>query len=157
MLPSYVVKYTRDFVLTITFNSTGGTLEGVIQELDDLKINNPNQVRIEDYLAYERDFILSEATFDTNGVITGKTVFKSSNIGGLNFGRIIELPGTLTGLIGQEGAVAVFNNGNISTKVLATLAGLLFSQMCVAQSPMPIGCGRMPLPLQKQTVLVKMM
>ncbi len=57
--------------------------------------------------------------------------------------------GTLTGLIGQEGAVAVFNNGNISTTSTGWLAGLLFSQMCVARSPMPIGCGRMPLPLQK--------
>ncbi len=76
MLPSNVATYTRDFVLTITFNSTGGTLEGVIQELDDSRINNPNQARIEDYLAYERDFNLSEATFDTNGVITGKAVLQ---------------------------------------------------------------------------------
>ncbi|MCA8835794.1 MAG: hypothetical protein K8953_12010, partial [Proteobacteria bacterium] len=121
----YVVKYTRDFVLTINFNSTGGTLDGFIQELDDLKINNPNQVRLEDYLAYERDFILSNATFDTNGVITGETVFKSSNIGGLNFGRIIELPGTLTGLIGQEGVVAVFSNTDESAPSFGYAGGFV--------------------------------
>ena len=112
-----IATYTRDFVLTITFNSTGGTLEGVIQELDDSRFNNPNQVRIEDYLAYERDFNLSEATFDTNGVITGKAIYRSANVGksSISFGNRVEQVGTLTGLIGQEGAVAVFNNGNIST------------------------------------------
>ena len=112
-----IATYTRDFVLTITFNSTGGTLEGVIQELDDSRFNNPNQVRIEDYLAYERDFILSNATFDTNGVITGKAIYRSANVGksSISFGNRVEQVGVLTGLIGQEGAVAVFNNGNIST------------------------------------------
>ncbi|MCA8836160.1 MAG: hypothetical protein K8953_13850, partial [Proteobacteria bacterium] len=100
-----VVKYTRDFVLTITFNSTGGTLEGLIPNLDDLKFNKNSPLT--------NDFYLENARFDTNGVITGETVFNASSIGGLNFGRIIKLPGTLTGLIGQEGAVAVFNNGNV--------------------------------------------
>ncbi|MCA8835428.1 MAG: hypothetical protein K8953_10125, partial [Proteobacteria bacterium] len=77
----------RDFVLAITFNGNGGTIEG----------------NVEDLLFNEEESVFSiDGTFNSQGLInSGRTFFSTTNLHN----------GKITGLIGQEGAVGLFSGG----------------------------------------------
>ncbi|MCA8833725.1 MAG: hypothetical protein K8953_01455, partial [Proteobacteria bacterium] len=86
---------THDFTLNIEFDSNGdgGTIDGFVEN-----VNNTT-----------RDLYL-QGDFDVSGVITGTTNY-AEFAGSVATGTVTStsLPGILSGLIGQEGAVGVFN------------------------------------------------
>ena len=105
---SWYFKNT-DFSLDIVFNgATGGTIKGFSQSSNTYK--------------REIHFLLLTGRFDANGVITGtsnKGFFTDGNpdlpIPGGSVGRRVF--GTLTGLIGEEGAVGAFSAPNGGTYI----------------------------------------
>ncbi len=86
---------SHNFTLTINFNE--GDQAGTINA---------------SFTPQHRSYVIT-GNFDNKGVITGSIMFNETNIRGA-----IETPGTLTGLIGQEGAVGVFvrNNDDIGNQ-----------------------------------------
>ncbi len=83
---------SHEFMLTINFNE--GRQAGTINA---------------SFTPQNRSYVIT-GDFDSKGIITGSIMFNTTNIRGA-----IETPGTLTGLIGKEGAVGVFVRNNDGT------------------------------------------
>ncbi len=81
-----------DFTLEITYGTNGGTIAAFIHELED-------------------SYYLLAGDFDANGLITG-TVNYGVFTNGVRTANINTISGTLTGLIGEDGAVGAFYSNN---------------------------------------------
>ena len=108
-------EITKDFILTINLGVGGhaGTIEASI-------------------IQRNKSYVIT-GNFDNKGVITGDIVFDNQNLQGS-----IITPGTLTGLIGKEGAVGVFvrnnegiGNQNYSGGFVATPLLCILANTCV--------------------------
>ncbi|MCA8835739.1 MAG: hypothetical protein K8953_11720, partial [Proteobacteria bacterium] len=93
---SSVETASRDFALTITFNGTGGEIDGGV----DGFLFGRNKIQAE---------FLLEGNFNSQGLISGNTFFARPDTNPSRIGQTIKYDhGTLTGLIGQEGAIGAF-------------------------------------------------
>ena len=108
-----------DFGLNITFDATRET-KGTINTSFSVGLG----------FAYSID-----GTFDENGIIGGLVAFGAGNAGGLNTGHSTYAPGTLTGIIGQNGAVGVFHSDNANPE--AGSGASRFSGGFIARPPDP--------------------
>ncbi len=119
--------------------SSNGTLEGASNNTFELNITfdgtretkgTMNTIYAEAQFAYEID-----GTFDENGIITGKVNYGAGNADNFNptMHSNFYSPGTLTGIIGQNGAVGVFHSDNANSE--AGSSAFIFSGGFVVGPP----------------------
>ncbi|MCA8835950.1 MAG: hypothetical protein K8953_12795, partial [Proteobacteria bacterium] len=85
-----------DFVLTITFNGTGGEVLGSATDVV--------------FGSFTSDFF-TDGDFNSQGLISGRAYFGSRNANGVVVPTSEDRSGIFTGLIGQEGAIGAFRGG----------------------------------------------
>ncbi|MGU9962662.1 MAG: hypothetical protein ACNYPD_00990 [Candidatus Halichondribacter symbioticus] len=73
------------------------------------------------FQADSSSYFLIDGTFDANGIITGKVELgnKLGNTGTINTTTNLYSPGTLSGIIGQDGAVGAFHSGHTTLRAHA--------------------------------------